>query len=249
MGLENDQKDRLNKLLTTFKLLEEALEVGHATSSLVAKLVTVNYFIKNTDLSEKLSPEQMDQLKTSQADRNTLIIAKDHCLQLIKSIIHQIYTTLSDLRKNKDADWQPSMEIQSILDSFGQFSEKVSEPIVSLNDEVIAEKPEKVEKTEAKVDRILKEIKEKKNISELEVVQIAFMLRTDREDIFDLAHKEVREEEIDYVLDVLTNHKVKVLLLPISLTDHEAAIKAKHDIEHVKFFDLESINRNKDTIK
>ncbi len=249
MNTGKDQTDQLHRVLTTFKSLEEALEVGRATSTIVAKLVTVNYFIKNTNLPEKLSPEQMDQLKTSQADRNTVIIAKDHCLQLIKSVIHQIYTILSDLRKNKDADWQPPIEIQSILDSFGQSGEKVSEPIVPLNNEVITEKPEKVEKTEAKVDRILKEIKEKKNISELEVVQIAFMLRTDKNNIFDLAHKEVREEEIDYILNVLTNHKVNVLLLPISLTDHEAAIKAKHNIEHVKFFDLESINRNKDTIK
>ncbi|GMT48631.1 MAG: hypothetical protein IEMM0008_0170 [bacterium] len=249
MNTRKDQTGRLYKVLDTFKSLEEVLELGRTTPAIVAKLVSINYFINNSNILEKLSPEQMDQLQSIQADRITLVIAKDHCLKLIKSVINQIYSTLSEIRKSKNDVWQPSMEIKSILDFFNQYDQTTSEPIVTQTDPPIEEKSEKVEKTESKVQRILEEIKEKKNISELEIVQIAFMLCTDKSNIFDLAHKDVGEEEIDYVLNVLTNHKVNVLLLPISLTAQEAAIKARHPVGHIKFFDLESINRNKDTIK
>jgi len=272
--LDKAIQQKLIKIYKVFNDLEETLVVGRDTPQVVPKLVSMKLFSNHIRSKGRLTDEQIDMIKTGKTERIPLIIAKENCLDLIRSFMKKIQKVLKEsqeLEKSKDDNKEEIESVLSLLDIFEKGNvavkdEKIDKddlaqqkasdiaPLIigtdittpkPVNNKSDIEKDKETNPVRKKVKRIIKEIEQKKLISDLEIKQISFAFKILREEIYDLAHPEISDEEIEYVFAMLIDKKVTALLLPLKLMEEEEKLKEKYKLKHIKFFDLESISRQK----
>ncbi len=241
----------------------EQLELGSNTALLVSRLIRVDFFHKRLLAADILSNDNIALLQKNQADRMTIIKAKSFLINLLKMLVTAFNQPDSKVLLGSQNYLK---EIDSILDLLDGINiKKTDETAKNIDDAdtdiipddyygIIYDKridklnkkvseSEKEKELQKKLDRILRDIKLEKKISELELCQLEFIYSAQRNEIFDLAHKEIDQEDIEYVFDIFSNKTIRILLLSNHLLSLEDYIINKYQVKHIKFFDLESINR------